>query len=110
MTQQLDLPDAVAVYFGADRLDNEMIARCFTDAAVVTDENRIHTGLEAIKRWRADVGTKFVYTSQPLSRSQSGDAITVTSRLTGNFPGSPVDLRYRFRLDGGKIASLDIMR
>ena len=30
----------------------------------------------------------------------------VTSRLTGNFPGSPVDLRFAFRLERGKIASL----
>jgi len=33
----------------------------------------------------------------------------VTSRLTGNFPGSPVDLRYFFRLEGDKIASLEIV-
>lgn len=32
----------------------------------------------------------------------------VTSRLTGNFPGSPVDLRYLFRLERGKIAQLQI--
>jgi hypothetical protein len=28
--------------------------------------------------------------------------------VTGDFPGSPVDLRYRFRLEGGLIASLEI--
>jgi hypothetical protein len=32
----------------------------------------------------------------------------VTGRVTGNFPGSPVDLRYRFRLDHGLVASLEI--
>jgi hypothetical protein len=32
----------------------------------------------------------------------------VTSRLTGNFPGSPVDLRFVFRLERGKIAHLEI--
>jgi len=32
----------------------------------------------------------------------------VTSRLTGNFPGSPVDLRFAFRLERGKIAFLEI--
>jgi len=31
------------------------------------------------------------------------------SRLTGNFPGSPVDLRFFFELDGDKIASLEII-
>ena len=33
----------------------------------------------------------------------------VTSRLTGNFPGSPVDLRFFFELEGEKIASLEII-
>jgi len=28
--------------------------------------------------------------------------------LTGNFPGSPVDLRFVFRLERGKIAHLEI--
>jgi len=28
--------------------------------------------------------------------------------VTGNFPGSPVDLRYSFALEQGKIASLEI--
>jgi hypothetical protein len=29
-------------------------------------------------------------------------------RVSGNFPGSPVDLRYRFGLERGLIASLEI--
>ena len=33
----------------------------------------------------------------------------VTSRLVGNVPGSPVDLRYFFKLEGDKIASLEII-
>ena len=33
----------------------------------------------------------------------------ITSRLTGNFPGSPVNLRFFFGLDGDKIASLEII-
>jgi hypothetical protein len=28
--------------------------------------------------------------------------------VTGDFPGSPVDLHYRFTLEGGKIARLEI--
>jgi hypothetical protein len=39
---------------------------------------------------------------------QKGGHYVVTSRLTGNFPGSPVDLRYAFRLERGKIAFLEI--
>jgi len=28
--------------------------------------------------------------------------------VTGDFPGSPVDLRYRFTVEGDKIARLEI--
>jgi hypothetical protein len=40
---------------------------------------------------------------------QKDGVIIVTSRLTGNFPGSPVDLRFFFRLERGKIAALEII-
>jgi hypothetical protein len=36
------------------------------------------------------------------------DRTTVTAHLTGNFPGNPVDLGYRFKLAGSRIAALDI--
>jgi len=51
---------------------------------------------------------KYEYTSEPLSLRQQGDRTVVTGRLTGNFPGSPVDLRFAFRLERGRIASLEI--
>jgi len=34
--------------------------------------------------------------------------VVVTSRLSGNFPGSPADLRYFFRLESGRVAFLEI--
>ena len=32
--------------------------------------------------------------------------MTVITRVTGGFPGSPIELRYRFTLEGDKIASV----
>jgi hypothetical protein len=32
----------------------------------------------------------------------------VNSRVTGDFPGSPIELRYRFTLAGDEIARLEI--
>jgi len=40
---------------------------------------------------------------------QRDGTTVVTSRLTGNFPGSPVELRFFFRLERGKIAFLEII-
>lgn len=44
----------------------------------------------------------------PIAADASGPAVTVTARVTGDFPASPVDLRYHFTLEGATIAGLEI--
>ena len=104
----LDLPTPVADYFSADKGDSEAVAQCFTENAVVKDEGRIFKGRAAIRQWKADASAKYQYTSEPVVCERRDGRVIVTSRLTGNFPGSPVDLRFSFRLEGDKIESLEI--
>jgi len=106
--EPIDLPAPVAAYFAADTTGAEAVARCFTDGAVVIDERQEYRGRAAIARWKAEASAKFRYTVAPLGAHVSGDQITVTGRVTGDFPGSPVDLQYRFTLEGDKIARLEI--
>jgi hypothetical protein len=75
----------------------------------VKDEGRTHTGIAAIRRWKAESFTKYTYTSEPLAVDQRDGMTVVTSRLTGDFPGSPVNLRLFFRLERAKIAFLEII-
>ena len=109
MTNQVTLPEPIAAYFAADRRDSEAIARCFTQDAVVKDEGHTYTGVMAIKPWKAESAVKYTYTSEPFALEWRDGMTIVTSRLTGNFPGSPVDLRFFFRLERGRIASLEIV-
>ena len=106
----LDLPKPVAAYFTADRDrgDSDAIVRCFTEDAVVKDEGRTHVGRSAIAAWKAEASTKYNYTSEPIALENAGDNTIVTSHLVGDFPGSPIDLRYIFAFDGDRIASLEI--
>jgi hypothetical protein len=104
----LILPEPIAAYFAADRQRPEALARCFTAHAVVKDEGRTHTGLEAIKTWQARASAQYTYTADPFALEHQDGYQVVSSRVVGNFPGSPVDLRYRFRLERGLIASLEI--
>jgi hypothetical protein len=73
-------------------------------------ERRGHTycGRAAIA-WKADAAAKYQYTSDLLDCARKDGTTVVTSRLTGNFPGSPVTLRFFFGLEGDKIASLEII-
>ena len=104
----LDLPGPIAAYFAADREDGEAVARCFTEAAVVKDEDRTYRGRAAIRQRKEDAATRYQYTSEPFACEQRDGAVVVTSRLTGSFPGSPVNLRFIFVLEGDEIASLEI--
>jgi hypothetical protein len=110
MEAEHDQPsDPAGTYFVADRHDSEAIARCFTQDAVVKDEGHTYTGVMAIKRWKAESAAKYTYTSEPFALERRDGTVIVTSRLTGNFPGSPVDLRFFFRLERGRIAFLEII-
>jgi hypothetical protein len=106
--ESLHLPKPVAAYFMADKGDSESLSQCFTDDAVVKDEGETHKGRAAIKQWKSGVSAKYDYTSKPLACEQRDKKTVVTSRLTGNFPSSPVDLRFFFELEDDKIASLEI--
>ncbi|WFP62456.1 nuclear transport factor 2 family protein [Mesorhizobium sp. WSM4904] len=101
------LPGPIGAYFAADRNDFD-VAFCFTENAVVVDERQIHLGREAIRRWRAEASRKYSYVAEPLAVSDVNGQTMVTARLSGNFPGSPVDLRYAFVLEKDQIARLEI--
>src|SRR2546427_11342492 len=108
-TKSLNLPKPVAAYFTADKGDGEAVSRCFTEDAVVKDEGHTHKGRAAIKEWKTDASAKYEYTSEPFACEENDGKTVVTSHLVGNFPGSPVDLRFLFELEGDKIAALEII-
>jgi len=104
----LSLPKPIADYFAADATDGTAVAKCFTADAVVIDEKQTYLGREAIARWKTEASAKYDYVSEPVAIDDRDDRIIVTAHLTGNFPGSPVDLRYAFTLSGDAIARLEI--
>lgn len=104
----LALPAAVARYFAAQQSrDLDAQTECFTDDAFVHDEGD-YRGRGAIRAWKEAVQQKFVYEAEPQNASESGNIVTVNVHLTGNFPGSPIDLVHTFTLLGDKISSLVI--
>jgi ketosteroid isomerase-like protein len=104
------LPAPIASYIAAENSgDTEALAQCFTEDAVVRDEGKTIEGLAAIKQWKAETRKKYQHTVEPLTVAQKNDKTIVTNRLTGNFPGSPIELEFVFTLDGNKIASLQIL-
>ncbi|KKC25570.1 nuclear transport factor 2 family protein [Sphingomonas sp. SRS2] len=106
----IELPRIIAEYFDADIGGSaEAVSRCFIESAVVKDEGNTYIGSKAIRDWKAASSRKYTYTVEPVAIATEEERIVVTSHLVGDFPGSPVDLRYFFDLAGGKIAQLEIM-
>ncbi len=105
----INLPKPIAAYFEADRGRNaNLVIRCFAEGAVVQDEGKTYAGHDAIRQWKAKSSTAYSYTAEPVAAAAEGRRTVVTSHLEGDFPGSPIDLRYFFLLEGEKITELEI--
>lgn len=104
----IELPKAIAAYFAADKSNADDIAKCFVETAFVKDEGKTYLGRDEIRDWKRSASKTYEYTVEPFDITTKDRRVVVSSHLTGNFPGSPVDLRYAFVLDGDLIQELEI--
>jgi hypothetical protein len=103
----LTLPEPIAAYFATEHKP-EALARCFTAQAVLKDDGHSHAGVTAITAFLAEASAKYSASTEPFGLEQNDGFQVVRAKVTGNFPGSPIDLSYRFRLERGLIALLEI--
>ena len=103
------LPEPLGEYFEAANTDDaQRVAACFAEDAIVHDEGRDFVGRTAVRAWAEEARRKYRFQAEVLAMDAEADRTVVTAHLTGDFPGSPVDLRYRFKVTGGEIAALEI--
>ncbi|HWL41979.1 MAG TPA: nuclear transport factor 2 family protein [Ilumatobacter sp.] len=104
------LPDVVAAFQAAqDARDGAAAAALCAPDVVVTDDGNTYVGNDGVASFVRTAAADFTFTRTLLDAvEESPGSWIVTNRVEGNFPGSPVDLRYRFRLTGNLIATLDI--
>ena len=103
------LPKAIELYMSSENAhDADALAACFAPDATVRDEGRTREGLKDIAAWRRETTEKYQHTFAPMAVIERDGKTIVTTKVSGNFPGSPVTLDFVFRLKDGKIASLEI--
>ncbi|MBQ1093912.1 nuclear transport factor 2 family protein [Streptomyces sp. B93] len=86
--------------------DRERYFALFDDGVVVHDDGRTHHGLLAVRRWRGEV-PPVRYDLREITGTAT--ACRAVAAVSGDFPGSPVTLRFTFERNGrGKITLLDI--
>jgi uncharacterized protein (TIGR02246 family) len=105
----LDMPEPVAEYMAAEEAkDADALSRCFTEDGTVHDEGQDYHGRDSIRQWKRAADAKYRYILRVVNVQTFGDLVTVRARLTGKFPGSPVELDHIFKLSNNKIVSLEI--
>jgi SnoaL-like domain len=105
----IPLPKPIDIYFASENLhDPTAIDTCFDPDATVRDEHRTIEGLDAIKAWRIETGKKYNHTIEPLAIREHDGKVIVTGKVSGSFPGSPINLDHVFELKGDRIISLKI--
>jgi hypothetical protein len=103
------LPPTIARFIEASNARNlEAAIDCFAEEAVVEDERRTHRGIAEVRAWKQATEERFRYTIEPTSVEERAGRSLVRGILAGNFPGSPVELTYDFRLVDDAIESLRI--
>jgi ketosteroid isomerase-like protein len=111
MTTTDPIPPAVIGRYqaAADRRDADAAITAFTADARVTDDGHEFRGTDEIRDWITNAASEFTFTRSLLRvESVAPDTWIVVNRIEGDFPGGVVDLRYRFTLDGDRIAELVI--
>lgn len=104
-----ELPPPIAAYVAANaRLDADGMLAAFAPDAVVFDEQRRRVGRTEIHDWiqSATIASRAIFT--PDACRQEGGAVVVEGPTAGDFPGSPIRFTFRFTLENGAIAALEI--
>ena len=78
------------------------------DDAVVKDEGHERRGVPAIREWMKETIRKYEFKAEPTRVARENDQTAVSVTVSGDFPGSPIELTYLFKLEGQKIARLEI--
>jgi ketosteroid isomerase-like protein len=108
-SMQLVLDAPISSYFTlSNEHQAEALAGLFTEDARVHDEHSDHRGREAIRDWADDTFRKYGTHLDPRDARDEGDATVVTTGVSGDFPGSPIELDCRFVTEGERIKELEI--
>ena len=105
----IHLPKPIERFMSAENArDPRRAGHMLCAHATVRDEGRTREGLRDIIAWQRETTDKYQHTVEPLAVTERDGKMIVATKVRGSFPGSPITLDFVFRLEDGKISSLDI--
>lgn len=84
------------------------VARCFSADAEVHDDGGVHRGSAEIRDWCRASSEKYAPTIVVNDYQPTNTGGIVTGDVHGNFPGSPLRMRFDFTLGASAIDALAI--
>lgn len=105
----LKLPKVISDLLLAQKnYDSNAYAECFSETALVIDEEKEYNGKMAIKDWIENANQQFKTTMDPTKYIETDSTVILTAVVSGDFDGSPVALNYQMEIYDDKIARLEI--
>lgn len=103
----MNLPNIVTELIKAqNNFDSLAYASCFSETAIVVDEGNTYKGRTEIMNWIDRANQQYRAIMKPIEFYEAEN--TLKAEITGDFPGSPAVLSYRFSFTGALIQSLKI--
>ncbi|MPS73571.1 MAG: nuclear transport factor 2 family protein [Chryseobacterium sp.] len=103
----MNLPNVIQELVKAkNSFDSAAFAECFAEKAVVFDEGKTHTGRKEIEQWIDRSNKQHQDTLEPVDYDEKEDILS--AKVTGSFPGSPLVLKFHFKIVDGKIQNLKV--
>jgi len=106
----MNLPEIIQNFVDSqNRHDSALFAANFSNEAVVYDEGEMRTGREEIRQWNEKNSERYNTQMSPLELLDLNDEkVVIVMNISGTFQGSPIHLKFNFKIDNGLITSLNI--
>jgi len=109
MMQPIVLPENVQNFYQANAENISLvIPKFFTSDAIVKDENIKYVGHTEICKWLSDAIAKYKFKAEPLKVLETNEYFSVLTKVSGDFPNSPIEITYQFKLRNNQITALEI--
>lgn len=109
-SRAIPLPETIATFFHAqDVYDDDLLASCFADNAILLDEGQEYYGPENVSGHILEANRNAKVRTEISNCVELSDkTIIVTATISGDFVGSPIPLDFNFTINNGKIKTLNI--
>ena len=103
----MNLPKVIEELVKAkNSFDSAAFAQCFADKATVFDEGKTHQGRNEIEQWIDKSNKEHQDTMEPVDYDEKEDILS--AKIAVSFPGSPLILKFHFKIADGKIQALKV--